>query len=312
LQSKSTQPIVILLGPTAVGKTGISLILAERLQGEIIVADAVQVYKYMDIGTGKPTSRERQKVPHHLLDLVEPDEPFNAGDFSRLAQAKLEGIRERKGLPLVVGGCGLYIRALVDGLFSGPSGLSEIRKRYQEEAKELGGEALHKRLATIDPVSACKIQPRDTFRIIRALEIYEATGKRPSEVRGVRWARRRDRSFLFIGLWRPRPSLYRLIEERIDSMIRAGFLEEVQSLLARFSADCKPFRGLGYRHMMDHLNKGCDFEKMVSLWKRDTRHYAKRQLTWFSRDDRVVWIPLEGGEAEACGRIQALIQAEMS
>lgn len=312
MQSKSTQPVVILLGPTAVGKTAVSLILAERLGGEIIAADALQVYKHMDIGTGKPTLRERGEVPHHLLDLVEPNEPFNAGDFSRLARAKLEEIRERKGLPLIVGGCGLYIRALVDGLFLGSSGPPGVRQRYQQEAKELGGEVLHQRLASIDPFSACKIQPHDTFRIIRALEICEATGKRPSEVRGVQWARRYDPSFLFVGLWRPKPSLYRLIEERIDFMIEAGFLAEVRSLLARFSAECKPFQGLGYKHMIDHLNRGCEFEKTVSLWKRDTRHYAKRQLTWFSKDDRIVWIPLEDGETEACRRIQALIQAKMA
>jgi len=311
LQSKSTQPIVILLGPTAVGKTVISIALAERLGAEIIVADALQVYKGMDIGTGKPTLWERGEVPHHLLDLVEPNEPFNAGDFSRLAREKSEEIRERKRLPLVVGGCGLYIRALVDGLFLGPSGLPEIRQRYQQEAKELGREALHQRLASVDPFSATKIQPHDTFRIIRALEIYEATGKRPSEVRGVQWARNYDLSFLFIGLWRPRPSLYRLIEERIDFMTGVGFLAEVRSLLARFSIECKPFQGLGYKHMIDHLNGGCEFEKTVSLWKRDTRRYAKRQLTWFSRDDRVTWVSLEDGEAEACRRIQALIQAKM-
>jgi len=288
------------------------VLLAERWDGEIVVADSLQVYRYMDIGTGKPTPRERERIPHHLIDLVEPNEPFTAGDFSGLAEAKIEEIRRKGRVPLVVGGCGLYIRALVDGLFLGPPASPEIRERLQREAKEWGGEALHRRLAGIDPLSACKIQSGDTFRIVRALQIFESTGRKPSEVRGLEWTRKRDRRFLFIGFWRTRSSLYRLIEDRIDSMMEAGFLVEVRSLLARFSSDCKPIQALGYKHMIDYLQKGGDLAEKVSLWKRDTRHYAKRQLTWFSKDDRIVWISLEHGESEACRRMEEIIEMEMA
>jgi len=310
--SQDVRPIVVLLGPTAVGKTAISVDLAERWNAEILIADSMQVYQHMEIGTAKPSAEERARVPHHLLDLVEPDQPFTAGDFRRLAEAKVREIWERERLPLIVGGCGLYIRALADGLFFGPSQGPEIRERLQKLAQEKGGEALRKRLALLDPLSAERIHPHDTYRIVRALEIFEATGKKPSEVRGAHWPRRKGRAFFFIGLSRPRSSLYRLIEERIDSMIEEGFLLEVKALLARFSADCKPFRGLGYRHMIHYLQGKWGWEEMVSLWKRDTRRYAKRQLTWFSRDDRIHWFSLEEGQEEACRRIQEFIKSELS
>ncbi|MDH7499996.1 MAG: tRNA (adenosine(37)-N6)-dimethylallyltransferase MiaA [candidate division NC10 bacterium] len=296
--------MIFLLGPTAVGKTAISIELAQRWNAEILIADSLQVYRHMDIGTAKPSREERSRVPHHLLDLVEPDQAFTAGDFRRLAQAKVREIWERGRLPLVVGGCGLYIRALVDGLFSGPPQVPEIRKRLQRMAREEGGEALHERLSRWDPLSAARIHPHDTYRIVRALEIGEATGKRPSEVRDLQWLRRKDGPFLFIGLSRPRPSLYRLIEERIDFMIREGFLQEVESLLARFSPDCKPLQALGYRHMIHYLRGRWGWEEMVSLWKRDTRRYAKRQLTWFFKDERIHWFSLEEGEEETCRRVQ--------
>jgi len=294
-----------------VGKTAASVDLAAQWNGEIVVVDSLQVYKYMDIGTAKPSAKEREKVPHHLLDLLEPDQPFTAGDFRRLAEAKIKEIRERGRLPVLVGGCGLYIRALVDLLFPGPSEVPEIRHRLRRVAQEEGGEVLYERLCYLDPISAEKINPHDTYRIIRALEIFEATGKRPSQVRAVRWARRKDGPFLLIGLCRPRVSLYRLIEERIESMMKAGFLHEVKSLLLDFPPDCKPFQGLGYRHMIDYIRGRGGLEEMVSLWKRDTRRYAKRQLTWFSRDDRIHWVSLEEGQEKACRRIQDLVKANI-
>jgi tRNA dimethylallyltransferase len=244
--------------------------------------------------------------------LVEPDQPFTAGDFRHLAEGKIKEIRERGRLPLLVGGCGLYIRALADGLFSGSSEVPEIRQRLRRAAKEEGPGALHERLCSLDAISAGKIDPHDTYRIIRALEIFESTGKKPSEVRAVQWARRKDGPFLFIGLSRSRASLYRLIEERAESMMEAGFLDEVKSLLARFSPDCKPFQGLGYRHMIAHIWGRGGLEEMVSLWKRDTRRYAKRQLTWFLRDDRIRWVSLEEGREEAFRRIHDLVEANIS
>lgn len=309
---KSSRSAVVLLGPTAVGKTTISLDLAQRWKAEIIATDSLQVYKHMDIGTAKPSPQAREKIPHHLLDLVEPNEPFTAGHFRRLAEAKVKEIQERKRLPLLVGGCGLYIRALLDGLFSEPSEAFEVRERLRRIAQDKGSEVLYGSLHALDPISAERIDPHDTYRIVRALEIFEATGQRPSEVRGVEWVRKRDVPFLLIGLWRTRASLYRLIEERIDSMMEAGLLHEVKSLLSRFSADCRPFQSLGYSHLIAYLQGRAELEQMVSRWKRDTRRYAKRQMTWFSRDDRIHWVSLEEGEEEACRKIQDLARANLS
>ena len=309
--SEMTSPAILIVGPTAVGKTAISLGLAERYEGEIVIADSLQVYRHMDIGTAKPTAEEREEVPHHLLDIADPDQPFTAADYSRLAEEKVREIRQRGHTPFLVGGCGLYIRAWADSLFPGPSESPKIRRRLRQLASQGGGKGLHQRLFMLDPASADKIHPNDTYRILRALEIFEASGKRPSEIRGAQWARRSNGPFLLLGLSRPRASLYRRIEERIDSMIKEGFLEEVEFLMGRFSVDCKPFQGLGYKHMIEYLQGRCEFEEAVSRWKRDTRRYAKRQITWFSRDDRVHWISLDEDREEAWVRIQSLIEANL-
>jgi tRNA dimethylallyltransferase len=243
---------------------------------------------------------------------VEPDEPFTAGHFRHLAEAKVKEIQERNRLPLLVGGCGLYIRALLDGLFSDPSEAPEVRERLRRITQDEGSKVLYERLRALDPVSAERIDPHDAYRIARALEIFEAAGKRPSEVRGVEWVRKQDAPFVLIGLWRSRASLYRLIEERIDSMMEAGLLQEVKSLLSRYSVDCRPFQSLGYSHLIAYLQGRAELEQMVSLWKRDTRRYAKRQMTWFSRDDRIHWVSLEEGEEEACRKIQELARTNLS
>lgn len=305
--SRSTWLGVVLVGPTAVGKTALSLRLAQRWNAEIVVADSLQVYRYLDIGTGKPSLAERQMVPHHLLDLVEPPDPFTAGDFRRLAEVRIKEIRERGRLPLIVGGCGLYIRALVDGLFSGSASSSEVRERLARTVREEGEEVLYQRLLSLDPMMAQKIHPHDSYRLVRALEIFETTQRRPSEVRGVVWPRRKDVPFLMIGLWRPRSSLYRLIEERIENMMEAGFLQEVRMLICRYSVDCKPLGALGYSHLISYLQGRWGLEEAISRWKRDTRRYSKRQMTWFGRDERIQWVSLEPGEEKACQRIEEIV-----
>jgi len=266
----------------------------------------------MDIGTAKPTPEERERVPHHLLDVADPGQSFTAADYARLAEAKVREIRQKGHLPFLVGGCGLYIRAWADGLFPGPSESPTARLRLRQWGSQDREENLHQRLLMLDPVSANKIHPKDTYRILRALEIFEVSGRRPSEVRGIRWTRRNDGPFFFLGLSRPRRSLYRRIEERIDSMMKGGFLEEVEFLMSRFSSDCKPFRGLGYKHMVEYLQGRCEFEEAVSRWKRDTRRYAKRQITWFSRDERVHWVSLEGDREEVWRTIHSLVEENLS
>lgn len=292
------QPLVVVLGPTAVGKTAFSVELAAALGAEIISGDSMQFYRYMDIGTAKITPQEMisssgKLVPHHMIDICDPNQPMSVADFQVAANAKIAEIAARGKLPMVVGGTGLYLQALVDGydLAAAPGGDEEIRSRLHNEYHELGADELHRRLAAADPKSAVQISPNDEKRLVRALEYLEATGKPISEQ-----GRAAESPFnlLLLGLTRDRAEIYRRIEQRVDIMLNAGLVAEVQRLLAMgFDENCKPMQGLGYRQICDYLEGLTTYAEAVVLIKRYTRRFAKRQLTWWRRDERICWLPAD-------------------
>ena len=285
--------LLCILGPTAVGKTEISIAVAEALEAEIVSADSRQIYRYMDIGTAKPTPAEQARVRHHLVDFVEPDERFSVADYQRAADKAIRDIQSRDKQPMLVGGAGLYFRAVVDGLFDGPNADVELRAKLRREAQEYGTDTLHNRLATIDPIAASRIHKNDLKRIIRALEVYEKTGK-PISALQQQWQRAEQRYlFLAIGLNRARCELYQRINKRADAMLEAGLLEEVKKLLARgYDKNSSAMQSFGYKELIDYLDGKQDWQTAVELLKRNTRRFAKRQLTWFRNDPRIQWINL--------------------
>lgn len=283
--------IIIVLGPTASGKTDLAVRLAERFDGEIVNADSMQVYRGMDIGTAKPSPELRRRIPHHLIDIVDPDADFSASDFRREAARAIAGIHGRGKRAFVAGGTGLYIKALLKGLVDSPSGAEEIRRELQEEALRLGGEELLRRLAKVDPETAGRLHPNDQVRIIRALEVYLQTGRPISRFRGEHDFAGDYYDALKIGIAVERTELYRRIEERVERMMTEGFPDEVRGLLSRgFEPGLKPFRAIGYKELCACLAGACPFDEAVRLIKRDTRRYAKRQITWFKQDNEIYWV----------------------
>jgi tRNA dimethylallyltransferase len=278
-----------------VGKSGLALRLAPRLRGEIINGDSMQVYRGFDIGTAKPSPEERAAVPHHLLDAADPRSQFCAMDFVREALRVLADLRARGALPLVVGGTGLYLQGLLDGLFPGPGRNPALRARLQAEASERGLEALAERLARVDPEYAAKVGPRDRVRIIRALEVYQLTGVPISKHFTRTSSPVQDFKTLRIGLQLERKELNRRIEERVDRMFERGLVAEAESLLrAGVPPDAPAFRGLGYRQVLMLLRNEISPEETRDLVKRETRRYAKRQLTWFRKMPGIRWFsPLD-------------------
>jgi tRNA dimethylallyltransferase len=290
-------PLIIISGPTGVGKTDMAIALADPLEAEIISADAIQVYRHMDIGTAKPSQEEQARVRHHLIDVVDPDEPFSAALYKTMADAVIQDLHQ-KGRPIfVVGGTGLYIKALTRGLFPSEEQDSDVRKGLRKEAETWGPERLYERLQQVDPVAAERIHPNDTYRIIRALEVYEVTGQpisRHQRVHGFRGVRYR---MFPIGLTLDRNILYDRINRRVDRMLASGLLEEVRWLLGHgYPSTLKPMRSIGYRHMGDYLEGRVPWDETVRLFKRDTRRYAKRQYTWFKADPEIHWF--EPGQIE--------------
>jgi tRNA dimethylallyltransferase len=283
--------LLCLLGPTAVGKTELTVDLAQRLDAEVISADSRQVYRYMDIGTAKPSPQQRALVPHHVIDCVYPDERFSAAEFQRLADKSMEEIKSRGKLPILVGGTGLYFRALVDGLFEGPEADDELRERLRREAERSGSTALYERLVEVDPEYASRIHPNDLVRIVRALEVYEKTGQPISRLQR-QWKSGETRyRFIAFCLIRDRDELYGRIERRVDRMIQEGFVDEVRRLLDMgYSRELNSMRTFGYRELASYLCGEMSFDEAVELTKRRTRQYARRQIIWFRGDDRLIWI----------------------
>jgi len=298
MPGKQEIKLVIVQGPTASGKSELAVRLAEQFAGEIINADSMQVYRSMNIGTAKPSADQRRRVPHHLLDIVDPDQTFSAADFCREAEMIISDIARRGKNIIVCGGTGLYIRALTKGLMDSPAGDADLRSELQDLAIREGSGVLYRRLAEVDPVSAKRIHPNDQFRIIRALEVYQLTGRPISELRGEHQFGTLRYDYCKIGLSMDRESLYRNVDNRVDLMIGQGFLEEVKGLLAAgYSSNLKPMRSLGYRQLCNYLEGDILFEDVIQLIKRDTRRYAKRQLTWFNQDPEIKWIEYPGNVA---------------
>jgi tRNA dimethylallyltransferase len=283
-----------LLGPTAVGKTEIAIQLAQRLNAEIISVDSRQIYRQMDIGTAKPTAEEQQAARHHLIDCVDISQPFSVADYQSLADAAITDIQNRGKQVLLVGGAGLYFRAIVDGLFEGPGADTALRERLEQEAAQHGVDALHERLRTCDPESADRIHPNNLVRVIRALEVYELTGMPMSEHQQ-QWHQKYQRyPFIAFCLTMPRALLYQRIEHRVDVMLANGLIAEVESLLAAgYSCDTVALRSFGYKELIAYLDGECTYLEAVEQLKQNTRRFAKRQLTWFRKDTRLEWIDRE-------------------
>jgi tRNA dimethylallyltransferase len=282
--------VVIILGPTGTGKSKLAIELAEEFGGEIINADSMQVYRYMDVGTAKPTREEQKRVAHHLIDIVNPDQTFHAGLYRALGRNTIALLHEQQKPMWVVGGTGLYIKSLTQGLFASPRIDPQVRENLKSEAKEKGADFLHQRLSEVDPKTAVRLHPHDLVRTIRALEVFDATGIPISFFREQHRFGERPYLTLKIGIELNREELYRRIDERVDRMIEQGFLQEVERLLEMgYGAELNPMQSLGYKQMVRFIGKAIGWEEAVREIKRDTRHYAKRQWTWFKSDAEVCW-----------------------
>ncbi len=282
-------PLIAIVGPTGVGKTEAGIFLAERLNGEIVNFDSVQVYKHLNIGAAKPTPEELKRAKHHLIGILELDEEFNAARFVELADQAIAKIAEKGKVPILVGGTGLYLKALLHGLFE-VGDVSATRAELKKRLEREGLDTLYKELKRIDPETSAKISKNDWVRILRALEVYYATGRPFSELAKEHAFRKRRYPCLKIGLTLPREELYAKLDARVEKMLEAGLLEEIKAILAKgYSPELKPLKTIGYKQMTAYLLGKLDFSEAKRLMKRDTRRYAKRQLTWFKKDPEVKW-----------------------
>lgn len=293
--------IIALVGPTASGKTLISLILSQLLKGEVVSADSRQVYRYMDIGTAKPSKDDRARIPHHCIDIRLPSDDFSAGEYGMLAQGAIREVLGRGRLPLLVGGSGLYVRAAVDGLFEGPERDPEVRLQLEDRLARRGIEDLMTELRRVDPETASKVDPTKPRRVVRALEVFQVSGvplsahhheQRPIE----------DYRTVQVGLLWSREELNRRIDQRVDEMMEQGLYEEVKALKAKgFDTACNALNTVGYKELFDVLNGERDFTTVQELIKQNTRRYAKRQMTWFRADGRIHWV--EASEAKEAAEL---------
>jgi len=282
------KPLVVLVGPTASGKTEVAEQLIKRHPLEIISADSRQIYKFMDIGTGKPAKKE----VHHLIDIAKPDKGFTVADYNERAEKIIKKIYKKKKIPFLVGGSGLYIRAVIDGLCPAPAGNLKIRRLLEQDAKEHGQNSLFSRLKEVDPVAASRIHPNDLRRIIRALEVYIQTGRPISYYH--RLTPKPCYDLLMIGIRHPMNELYKKINSRVDSMIESGLIKEVERLLAAgYKENFRAMESLGYKEITGYLRGKYKLEEAIWLLKRNTRRYARRQMIWFRKDKRIKWIDIQ-------------------
>ena len=289
------KPLIVLTGPTAVGKTKLSIALAKAVGGEIISADSMQVYRQMDIGTAKIMPEEMQGVPHHLIDIMDPEEEFSVVRFQQLAKAAMQGIYERGNIPILVGGTGFYIQAVTNDIdFTETETDTAYREELTRFAEEQGAHALHERLRQVDPTAAEQIHENNVKRTIRALEFYYQTGQPISEHNEEQKLHESPYELYYFVLTAPRDRLYDGINRRVDLMMQEGLLAEVTALRDNgYARELVSMQGLGYKEIYAYLEGECTLEEAVEIIKRDTRHFAKRQLTWFKREKQVIWFPKE-------------------
>ncbi|MDR4946478.1 tRNA (adenosine(37)-N6)-dimethylallyltransferase MiaA [Neobacillus cucumis] len=288
----SNQKLLVIIGPTAVGKTNLSIEMAKRYNGEIISGDSMQIYRGMDIGTAKITKEEMQGIPHHLIDIKNPEENFSVAEFQLLVRAKINEIAKRGKFPIIVGGTGLYVQSVIyDYQFSDVPGDETLRKELEERAKEIGNEALYKELQEIDPESATQIHPNNVRRVIRALEIFQLTGKTMKEFQSNQQPDLLYETAL-VGLTMDREMLYDRINRRVDLMIKQGLLDEVKSLYQKGLRECQSIQAIGYKEIYDYLDGKMTWDDAVEQLKQNSRRYAKRQMTWFRNKMDVQWFDM--------------------
>lgn len=302
--------LVVILGPTASGKSALAITLAERLNGEVVACDSTQVYRCFDIGTGKVPAAERRGIPHHLIDLVEPEEVFTAGEYRRRATEVLDAICARRKVPILTAGTGLYLRALLEGLADAPARSEELRERLRQRAARRERGHLHKILKRLDAQSASRIAPGDTQKVVRALEIRLLSGEPASALHQQGRTGLEGFQVFKIGLMPPRAAVYQRIEQRVTAMLEAGWLDEVKILLAKgIAPTSKPFEFLGYSQLRDVLTGKMTLDEAIRQIQQATRRYAKRQITWFRKEPGVHWIERSGDEPATAADALRLIAA---
>ncbi len=306
-------PVVVILGPTASGKSALGVCVAERLAGEVVACDSTQVYRHFDIGTAKPSAQERRGIAHHLIDLLEPEEQFTAGDYRRRAVDVLEDLRRRERLPVLTVGTGLYLRALLDGLADAPARSEELRARLSARAEKHGSTYLHRLLQRLDPAAAARIAPRDLPKLIRAIEVCRLAGKPITEVHRAGSAKLEGYAPVKVGLIPPRAALYQRIDRRVEEMLERGWLKELKELEARgIPATAKPFEFIGYRELRAHLSGELGLQETVQAIQQATRRYAKRQLTWFRKETGVRWFEGFGDDSETSSRVLRYLEGQLA
>ncbi len=291
--SNDKPKLVVILGPTAVGKSKFGVEIAKRIGGEIVNADSLQIYRHLDIGTAKPSGDEREQVPHHLIDIVNPDEEFNAGIYRKSAKFLIQELHRKSAKIIIVGGTYLYVRVLLYGIIEGISADNEIRNNLRNLKSAFGVSYVYEKLRSLDPDSASRIHPNDYMRIERALEAYCLTGEKMSELQGRHGFKENDYEVLKIGLIEEREVLRRKIDERVEKMIREGLVDELKKLRDMgFGKDLKPMQSIGYRQINHYLDGEITLERAIELIRRDTKRLAKRQMTWLRSDRDIQWYQL--------------------
>lgn len=285
--------VIVIVGPTASGKSDCAIELAKRIDGEIVSADSMQIYKEMDIGTAKVTDEEMSGVKHYMINIVNPDEDFNVAMYKKMAEEALEEIASKGKMPIVVGGTGLYINTLVNGIeFSEIDKDEEYRKELEKKVSVEGIDGIYEELKSVDPEAANIIDKNNVRRVIRALEIYKVTGKTKTEL-DKESIKETKFDFLMYGIKTDREELYNRINKRIDYMMEQGLVSEVEELNKKYKMSKTALQGLGYKEVIEYINGNCNYDEMIEKLKMETRRYAKRQITWFKRDERITWVPKE-------------------